>query len=270
MLRFWVVLQKELYQRRWTILAYSLIGFAFLWLYVGIYPSFEKESAKFNELVQSYPKALLEAFNIEQLQLTTIAGFISVEHFGFMWPLMAILLMVSTAGQAVAAEIERGTMALLLSLPIGRFRLYLAKYLAGIVILLVFAMFSIAVVVPLVHWTGYSISAANVARVFVLSVCFGWAVYGVSFMVSAWVRERSRVYVVMAGGLILMYVANIASGLVKSLDKLKYVSIFHYYTPDKALVLGQLQNVSVLVFVAVAIVASIVGMVWFVRRDISV
>lgn len=264
------LIRKEIYQRRWSLLTYCVIAFGFVWMYIAIYPSFQKESAKFNELMEAYPKALLEAFNIEQLQLNTVEGYISAEHFSFVWPLMAILIMLSTGGQAIAGEIERGSMALLLSLPAGRLKLFVSKYISGLIILLLFVVFSILAVIPLAKFSGLSISADNVWRAAVLSLCFAWAIFSTSFMVSSMVSERSKVYFAVGGTLLLMYVANIVSGLVDKLDKLKYISAFYYYVPDKALVQGHLSTQALVVFVVAAMVTSTIGLIIFLRRDISV
>lgn len=266
---FWPLVAKEIKQRKWTIISYSLIAFGFLWLYSAIFPSFAKESAKLNELFDAYPKALLEAFNIEQLQLSTFSGYISAEHFSLVWPLMAILIAVSTAGVMLAGEIERGTMSLLLALPVSRSKLYVSKYVAGVLALAIFTLFSSAVVIPLAGLSNIDVNAANVWRVTLLSFAFGWSVFSLSFMFSAMLKERSRVYFVVGGGLMLMYVANLVSGLVNSLDKFKYVSFFHYYTPDKALVGGKLSISSCALFAIVALISTAVGYFVFNKRDIS-
>lgn len=263
-------IKKELYQRRWAILGFSLAAFLFLVMYISIYPSFQHETAKFNELLKSYPKALLQAFNIEQIQLSTVAGYISVEHFSFIWPLMAILFGLSMAGQSFAGEIEKGTLALMLSLPLGRARIFFSKYLSGLIALAIFLLASTLTIVPLAALVHLTINVANVWRVILLSTVFIWAIYALGLVVSCAVSEKSRVYFALGGLLLVMYVANIMSGLVKSLSGLKYISFFHYYSPDKALVHGQLFASSFYVFVATICAATALAFYVFRRRDISV
>lgn len=263
-------IRKELYQRRWSIIGFSLAAFLFLVMYISIYPSFQHETAKFNEILKSYPKALLQAFNIEQIQLSTVSGYISVEHFSFIWPLMAILFALSTAGQSIAGEIEKGTLAVMLSLPLGRVRIFVGKYLAGLTALGIFLLVSTLTVIPLTALVHLSINTANVWKVILLSGFFIWAIYALGLLVSCAVSEKSRVYFALGGLLLVMYVANIVSGLVKSLSGLKYISFFHYYSPDKALVHGQLFASSLCVFAATVCVATITAFYLFRRRDISV
>lgn len=259
---------KELRQRKWALISYSAISVGFVWLYVAIFPSFAKESEKFNELLKSYPKALLEAFNITQLQMSNIEGYISAEHFSFIWPLMAILLGLSTAGIMLAGEIERGTANLLLSLPVSRTKQYIGKYFAGSVLMLIFVVLSTVSIIPFTRIYDISISQSHIATTTILCWAFAQCIFSIGYMFSAMFKERSHVYFVSAGILMMMYVANIVSGLVDSLEKVKYISLFHYFSPDKALVNGEISGRSLLVFFGLSIITAVIGFVVFRSRDI--
>lgn len=266
----WAIIRKELYQRRWALFGYSLAAIAFLLLYILIYPSFQSETAKFNELLEAYPKALLQAFNIDQLQLSTFEGYISAEHFSFVWPLMAIFLSMSLAGVAFAGEIEKGTMAFLLSQPLSRARIFVAKYLGAIVALTIFVVLSILAIIPLAGLQNISVDAGNILRTATISLLFAWAIYALSTMVSSVVSERSKSYFAVGGLLLLMYVSNVVSGLVNGLDWLKFTSFFHYYQPAKILAGGSIETLSLAVFIGTIVIATIIGYILFKYRDISV
>ena len=266
---FWSTVWKELYQRRWSLLSYSIGALLFLILYVAIYPSFQSESAKFDELIRSYPKALLEAFNIQELRLTTIEGYVSVEHFSFVWPLMAMFFGLATAGAAIAGEVDKGTMSFMLSLPIGRVRMFLAKYFSAIISIVVFISISIVSFIPLARIMNLSISVPNVLKTAVLSALFMWAVYCLGILISSIATEKSTVYFSVGGLLLAMYVVKILSGLVNSLDKLKYVSLFYYYSPDRSLTSGQLSVNAFIVFIVIGIVSTASGLYLFTRRDVN-
>ncbi len=261
---------KELRQFRWTIIIYCLIALGFVWMYMAIFPSFAKESAKFNELVASYPKALLEAFNIKEMSIGTLEGFLSTEHFSFVWPIMAILLVVSMSGRALAGEIERGTIALLLALPLPRLKIFASKYIAGLLALLAFCATSILSIIPLAIAMNISINSSHVWLTFVYGFLFGWVVFSAGMMLSSLAKERSTVYITLGGSLLIMYVMNLISGLVSSLEKLQYGSIFYYFVPSETLINGKINSVSVLVMILTILIFSCIGAVAFKRRDISV
>lgn len=264
------LINKELYQRRWALFGYSFAAISFLLLYILIYPSFQSEMAKFNQLLEAYPKALLQAFNIEQLQLSTFEGYISAEHFSFVWPLMAIFLSMSLAGVAFAGEVEKGTMAFLLSQPISRARIFIAKYLAAVLAILLFVVLSVVAIIPLAGIQNISVNAGNILKTAAISLLFAWAIYALSAMVSSVTSERSKSYFAVGGLLLIMYVANVVSGLVSGLDWLKFVSFFHYFQPAKILSGEAIAFSSYAVFVLTIILSFGIGLVIFLRRDMSV
>ncbi len=268
--QLFATIYKEILQRRWSIIAYCLISLGFLWLYIAIFPSFEKESAKFNELLATMPKAMLEAFNINGLSISSLESYIAARHLSFTWPIMVILLMVSFAGQAIAGEIERGTMAIMLSMPISRIKIFFAKYLTGLLVLAAFCVFSILAIFPLATTIDQGVNADNIWLVTLVSMLFGWVIFSASFMVSSFVSERSKVYFTIGGTLLVMYVLNIVSSLVESAEKLQYASIFYYYVPSDAITRGDVDSVALIVMATSAIICTIIGAISFTRRDISV
>lgn len=267
--QFFATVYKELRQRRWSIIAYCLVAFGFMWLYIAIFPSFESESKKFNELLATLPKAMLEAFNINGLIINSLESYIAARHLSFTWPIMAILLMVSFGGQTIAGEIERGTMATMLSLPISRIKIFFAKYFTSILVLVFFCIFSILTIFPLGATIDRGVDVSNVLLVTFISMLFGWVIMSASFMVSSFAKERSTVYFTIGGSLLVMYVLNIVSSLIESAEKLQYASIFYYYTPSDAIVRGDIDPVAIIVMTIAALVCTIVGAIAFTRRDIA-
>lgn len=268
--QYFSIIKKEFYVRRFSLLGFTLASLAFLLLYVLIYPSFQSEASKFNELLKAYPKALLQAFNIEQLSISNASGYISAEHFSFVWPLLAIFLAVGTATNSIAGEIEKATLALSLSAPIKRVKLYLAKMTSGLLAVTGFVAFSILSLVPITMINNVEIDNVHVLKLSILGLFFALAVYGISLMISAIYSEKSKVYFWVGGILLSMYVANIISGLVSSMKNLQYISFFHYFSGEKALVQGQLSTQALVVFGMSTLFALIIGLVVFKRRDINV
>jgi len=83
------------------------------------------------------------------------------------------------------------------------------------------------------------------------------------------VSQQKECQAAITGGLlIIMYALKIFAGFQESLDKLKYVSFFHYYDPNAALVGNHIDTLSIAVFLAVGIITVIIGAVVFVKRDI--
>jgi len=113
----------------------------------------------------------------------------------FLVPLIALLL----SHDAVVGEMERGTMLLLLSYPIGRNQVILGKFLGHLAILSFATLFGYGAAVFALSVTGSEIDATSwtsFGSMLGSSVLLGAVFIAIGYLVSARVRERST-----AGGI---------------------------------------------------------------------
>lgn len=264
-----IAIIKRLFKdRRISLMIYCVSGIGFLEMYVAIYPSIASQADRFNELFQSYPEGFLKAFGIEQLNLSTLENYLAMEHFSLIWQLMLLIFMISIAGGALASEIEKGTIELLLSRSISRLKLYFSRYLYGFLALVIFAVTTIFTIIPLAELHGIKYDAGRYVTVAILGLLLGLAVYSVSLMISAMSNEKGRVSMIMGASLVLMYVLNLVAALKESLSDLKYLSFFHYFDAQAALTKGELNLTSVWVFAAIIVVSTVIGAVVWKTRDV--
>ncbi|MCS7045115.1 MAG: ABC transporter permease [Gemmataceae bacterium] len=165
---------------------------------------------------------------------------------GFVHPLVITILCIWAIGRAsgaIAGEIDRGTMELLLAQPISRSRLVLAHLLVDIVTIpvLCLSMWSglivVAELVGLVNnprpelqanpWRFWP-SLPNVALLV-------FAVSGATMWMSAAGRYRNRVLgraILLA---LLMFLVNVIGQLLEPLEVFRPFTIFYYYQPQPVL-----------------------------------
>ena len=264
------MIMKELKSRRLMLLGFCIATFGFLWLYISLWPFIQSQSQSYTKLLDSFPKGFSQAFGIDANFLTSIEGYLGGEMYTLIWPLLAIILAVSGAGSTLAGEIEKGTIGTLLSQPFSRVRLAASKYVAGLITLVVFVFASVVLAIPLAAVYRVTFWSYNFWVLSLLALLFGLAVYSFAFFVSAVSSERTRVYAISGGVLLIMYVANIISGLKANLSWLKYVSAFHYFNSSSALLSGRLDSLSIAVFTLSILLFAALGFIGFSRRDISV
>lgn len=262
---FWRILKD----RRIIFLVYLLVNIGLLWMYIGLFPAFKSQSAAMTEMLKAYPESFMKAFNFDIASFNTIEGFLSTEQFSFMWPLLVILMTIGFAGTALAGEIEKGTIEILLSQPISRLKLFLSRYLAGFISVIIFVIISIFSAIPLIKIYNISYSFEGFALLSLLAFLFGIAIFSLGMFLSAIFSDKGKVFFISGGILVLMYVLNIISGLKDNLNDLKYASFFYYFNPSKALVHNQIDHWAYLVFLGISLVSIIIGAVWFMKRDIT-
>ena len=266
----WTIFTRILKDRRLLILIYTLAAVAFLWMYVGFFPSFKDQTSSVEQLLSSYPESLMKAFNIDFKSFSTVEGFVSTEQFSFMWPIMIIFMLTGFAGACFSGEVEKGTAELLLSQPISRIKIFIARYLAGITMLLFFVFFSIFALIPLCKIYDIALTNTHIYTMSILSFLFGLAIYSISMFFTAVFSDKGKVYFITGGILILMYVLNILSGIKENLADLKYGSFFYYFNPTKALVYGEIDHWSYLIFIGTAVIMFVLSLIWISKRDVAV
>lgn len=263
------ILKKELASRWVSLFVYCLAVYGLSWMYISLFPTIQEQSAALSQTLESFGSAL-KAFGITEFGFDTIEKYLSMELFGITWPILAITFVTARAGQALAGETEKGTIGVLLALPVRRSLIFLGKYLAGVISLIIFVSVSVFVSPLIAQMYGIGYSLENFALLWVLCLLFSWALYSLGLFLSALFSEKGHVYLTVGGLLMMMYVANIVAELQDNLSWLKYGSAFHYFAASEALISNQLHPSSVYAFGGAIIVFTLAGMAWFAKRDVIV
>jgi ABC-2 type transport system permease protein len=193
----------------------------------------------------------------------------------FTHPLVLLLLCVfaiAVASRALAGEIERGTVDVLLALPVTRLQFAVASgaaFATGLALLL------------LVHWAGLRLglqwtgvlpagrsmpalgyASQNLAA---LALCVG----GYSFLCSALASERGRAAGLAAGITVAFYFFNVLAQLWEKAKFMQYLSIFHYHRPLPLLTSGAPAWGDLAVLCSLAALTFLAALWVFARRDIA-
>jgi ABC-2 type transport system permease protein len=129
-----VPLLLKTWRDRWRgFLAWSvgLVLITAVELYV--YPSIKDSAGEMDAFVEAFPEPMREMFRMSDY--TSGAGFLNVEMFSIIVPLVVIAVGASWGASATAEEEERGTADLLLTLPVGRTSIVVTKATAILVAL---------------------------------------------------------------------------------------------------------------------------------------
>ena len=257
-------------ERKWPVLIYCAASVLLLLLYVALYPSLQAQSQQLAEVLKSMPENLLKALGSapDQLSNFTLEALLASKQFSMVWQLLAAILAISIAGNDLAGEIERGTVEFLLSQPVSRLKLYFARFISGSILLTIFAAVSTLLVIPMAAAFNVAYVADTYYKLFFVAWLYSLAVYAFAYFLSALNSSKGRVYGISAALITIMYVAFLVSALKDSLDKLKYISFFHYFSAD-LLTSGQIDKLGVLIFILTIVIFLGLGAVVFEERDIA-
>ncbi len=261
---------KNIRDKRMTILWWGLGFFLLIFLISSIFPAIQESAPDLESYIENLPDALTEAFGLgEASALTTPSGFLNAELYTLMLPIMILIFTIGIGSSAIAGEEESGTLDLLLSNPVSRWRLVVEKFLA-----MALSTFVIAVVI----WLSFVIAAASfdmdISIGILAAATTSSALLGLtfgSFALLAGCVSGSRgmavgVGVAVAAGSYMLY---ILSKIVDSLKSYEKFSLFFYNLDPDPLNNGlRIQDAAV--FLGVIAVLLALSVIAFSRRDLSV
>lgn len=240
-----------------------------VWMYIALLPTVQESQAQFQEIVKTLPENLIKALGIADVDMSSLESLLALKHYNLMWPIIAAFLLISLAAALISGEIENRTIEITLSSALNRSQIFLGKYVAGLLFLLIFVVSTTLFAVPLAIFYNYSYNFQSHLTIMYLSLAFAFAIYSLSICFSAIFSSKGRVYFVMAMMLVLMYVLYIISTLKESLADLKYLSFFYYYNFSDALLHQKIDEISLWVFLGLGLLSSIAAYLVFNKRDIA-
>ena len=249
-----------------SLLSLGLFGFAIL--IPASFGSFGGEQGSFFESLPEGVKSLLKA---QGGFASTPTGFLAAA--GYRHPLYLIILVgftIASASGAIAGEIERGTIFLLLARPIHRYELVLAKLGAATLGLIMFLGVAL-----LGSWTGalaFDLSGLSFRALLLVqlnALFLILAIGGCSFLISATSSEAGKAISLSAGLAVVFFFLDFLSSLWSAVESLGPISVFHYYDPVSIADRGYVPALHLGVLGAVAVLGFVGAVVAFNRRDIS-
>ena len=249
------------------LVAWTLFTAAWPAFYIALYPSIGAVE-EMQQLLDAMPPAIRSIFVSEGLDIGSPEGYLNMELFAFVLPLLFMAWTIPVAAGATAGEEERGTLDMLLALPIRRWRvvagkgafMVVGKVVLGAAALAGLALGAAAVSVPL----DMGKVAAGVVLAGLLALAFG----GLALLIGALSGRRMAAIAIPFALSVAAFFVNTLGALVDWLDPWRPVSPFYHYIAGDPLSRG-LDPGSALVLVAGAVVAGALAAVAFERRDLA-
>lgn len=262
------IVGKVLHDQWRGVAAWTALSGVFAAFYLALYPSIGGV-AEMRRLLDSMPPALRAMFAAEGVDIATPAGYLNIELFTFIVPLLVFAIGLTSAGAATAGEEERGTLELLLANPVRRWRIVLEKFVAMVIT-------TAALVTGI--WIALAVTASvfdidlaldRVAAALASAGLLGLAIGALAMTLGALTGSRTvsigLALAVAVGGFFL----NALGPLVEGLKEWRPLSPHYQYIGYDPLANG-LDIGHATVLAAIAAVFVLVAMVAFERRDLRV
>jgi ABC-2 type transport system permease protein len=260
-----VIARQAVHLRRRSLLGWVVGLVALTILQVGMYPPV-RDNDLYENLLEEYPEELLAFFG-GVTNMGTPEGYLQLEMFSFMLPLLFIGAGIATAASTLAGEEEAGLLGVVLARPLARRRFLLEKYLAvvhAIGVLTAVLFVTLAVVGPMVR---LDVALTGLAAACVAVGLLGLVFATITFAIGAATGHKALAIGLGAALAVGAYVMESLSQIVDALDPLAAPSPFRHTVNLDPLVEGLAPAPTLVLVVASAAVLA-AGLVAFERRDL--
>lgn len=263
----WNIIKQQFKEQRNSVLIYiaSLLGYTLLM--ISMFPQMKKMDME--ALIASYPEEIAKFFGESGMaSYSTIEGFLSMEFLSFFFIFILLFYIGSTAGSAIAGQIEKKTIDFNLSQPISRTKILLSN--TAITLFLSFLIVSIVSlsIGVLCNLYDITISSQGLIAFSVLATSLIFAFYGISILLSSLFRSKISVMLLTVGFSLASYVFLSMTRLVDKLKDFDKFSIFYLYNPEEVLKSGEINLTHIGILAGIFFVGLMGSLVIFNRKDV--
>jgi ABC-2 type transport system permease protein len=264
------VFAAALWGRRRSLAWWTGGSFAYLLFLGSVFPTLQGNAADFERMLDSYPEALRAMFNmVEGVSLSSGPGFLHMELFSFVLPLLLIVFAAGFGARAIAGEEEEGTLDLLLSSPISRRRVLAQQFGAMVAATFVLGLAMFTAIFIAGKAFGMGLVAGRLAAAMFMAVLIA-LVFGSLALAVGCVTGRRAVAIGLAGAAALAaYLVFSLADLVGWLGTVQKASPWYYYAASSPVLRG-LEWAHAGVLAAIVAALPVAGGLVLERRDLAV
>jgi ABC-2 type transport system permease protein len=262
------IILREVFERRKSTLWWIVGITAYTELNLLIYPTISQEADQLNQVLGNLPLTVKNLVAGSSDFLSPI-GYLNAKLFYLFMPLLLGMLVIGLGTSLLSRDEQEHTLELTLARPISRFKVLSAKAIAGVAILLIVGLGTLAAIVTGAIAGGFHLPLAYVAGATLLNIALVLIFGSLAFAITA-AKAMSR-GLALGMAILVGLGGYITASLAKDVSWLESISRllpFHYYHPEAAL-RGEFPVVEFVCFLGVSLLLFIIGAVFFQRRDIS-
>ncbi len=261
------LLRRGIRDHRRALVGWSIGIAAYVGMIALVFTSVES-SPQLNELLDSYPDVLKAFFGISgSADITSGAGYLDLELFGFMLPLLVVVLALGSGARAIAGEEDAGRLEIVLSYPVRRRDALVAKGTAVAVEVIVVSAMAVLTILIFDPIVGFDISVVRMLEAFVLLVALGLFFGWLALAAGGAYPSRGLAIGVAAGVAAAGYLISGLHLVANWLDPLRFLSPF--WLVGSAPLQGGTDLAGAVVVVAVGAVLLVGGAILLERRDLE-
>lgn len=261
------LLRHELRSRRLAVLGWGIALSLFAVMYIGIYPQLGEQLETLKTL---FELPMYKAFG---MQMNSFEGFMASSVVQFI-PIILAIYVIMASTETLAGEEDKGHLELLVSMPIKRGQIVLAKAIALALVTFMILVIAGASSAAALAWIKNLITVELTATQLFFGVLSAWpitlAVLMMGLFFSACMPNQRTAAMTMTTVYVVSYFGESLAALVDSLDTIKAFSLFSYFDSTADLFSEGMQVTDVAILLSTAAIFFGLALISFERRDITV
>jgi ABC-2 type transport system permease protein len=261
------IYRHEFLARLKSVITWSISLIAITGIFFSIFPAFADQAALLNETMSRFPPALLAAFGLTGVDLSTVLGFYS---FIFLFAQICLAIQAGNYGFGlVSIEESELTADFLVSKPVSRVQIMTSKLLAAFTSLTVTNLVVwISTFVSMMMFRGGRSYDTHTLLLLLLSIAiFQLFFLSVGLAISLLVKRVRSVTSFSLGLGFGMYVLSAFSGL-EGASVLELITAFKHFDPNYIIQHEAYNTPLVLLNAGISVIALAISYWLYIRRDI--
>lgn len=257
---------KSLWDKRYSLVWWGSGVILFVLMVMLFYPSVN--TTDYDLILQSIDPNLLKIFVGNITSFNSPEGYLNSQLFFMIMPFIFLAFSVLLGSEILAREEKKGTLELLLSAPISRWRVVLEKFAALTVANIILGMVLFLSLLASAWWVDMNIDTIRLWDVSIALILFGLFFGGLSLALTC-IQGNRELSMGIAGGLgVVSYFLNALAPVVSELEPYQELSVFYYYIGNDPLLNGlDWWHGAVLLISTLLLVAG--GVLVFQKRDLG-
>ncbi|WP_244835018.1 ABC transporter permease subunit [Clostridium sp. BJN0001] len=264
------IFKREIYKNRKSFIVWTIILLVLSLYVVALFPTMADQADRMKDVFKSMPKAFLDAFNVNKLDMGTILGFFGMEGYLFITLLGSMYSILLGAG-IISKEEDEKTIEFLLSKPISRNNILVSKMAATFIYIILFNL----IIVIFNYFEFEAVKRGNFDKeTFLLLSVAPLLIHitfaSIGFLMSMFIVRAKSVLPTSIGIVLGTYFLGIISAMTDKTENLKYISPFKYV--DAADIILNKKIDSIYLLIMAIIVFSCIGATYVIynKKDIRI
>ncbi|NLC68144.1 MAG: ABC transporter permease subunit [Clostridiaceae bacterium] len=264
-----IIFTRELKRNRKSFIIWTASLVLFNILMMSFYQSIAENTEMYDKMVMEFPRAMIEAFGLDKISMSTILGFFGTECYIFITLFGSIYAMLLGASTLSREEGEK-TIEFLLAKPVTRSTIVTEKAANAFSLITLFNL--IFSIVNFLMFDAVKIDDYSTRALLLLSLgplLLHLTFTSIGLLISVFVVKAKAVYPVSIGFVLFMYFISIMSSISEKLTNLKYLTPFKYVDAPDIIMNERIEPVYLAIMFAVIAISLAATYVLYNRKNIQ-